>query len=133
MGILSKIAQRLPRGLAVTMMGVGGLFGIRTPPDPPVTVQVTPAGGRKGDPSRTADFVRGARDDQPPDDARPMRRGPRTPRGPSPRHAVLPAVRAAPAARELSTGRRWPEEELPHSSWDLRKFSWFPDAGLFVN
>ena len=84
MGILSKIAQRLPRGLAVTMMSVGGLFGIRTPPDPPVTAQVTPAGGPECGPSRMAGFANGGRSEPPSDDDRPMRRGPRTPCGPSP-------------------------------------------------
>ena len=26
----------------------------------------------------------------------------------------------------LEAGKRWPDEELPHTSWDMRKFLWAP-------
>ena len=33
----------VPKRLALFMMGIGGLFGMRTPPDPEVTAQRQPA------------------------------------------------------------------------------------------
>lgn len=79
MGIFSKIAKRMPRGLAVAMMSLGGLFGMRTPPDPPVTAQTSPARGPEGVAPPVAGAGGGAADGPPPEDARPMRRGPRAP------------------------------------------------------
>ncbi|MCC2671667.1 MAG: hypothetical protein K0Q72_4138 [Armatimonadetes bacterium] len=43
MGLFSRIAQRVPRGLAIFTMGFAGIFGIRTPPDPEVVAQTAPA------------------------------------------------------------------------------------------
>ncbi len=31
----------------------------------------------------------------------------------------------------LEAGRRWPDDELPHTSWDLRKFLWAPELGMY--
>lgn len=39
---------RVPRSLAILMMGIGGLFGMRTPPEPTVVAQTQPAPGRDG-------------------------------------------------------------------------------------
>ncbi len=31
----------------------------------------------------------------------------------------------------LEAGKRWPDNELPHTSWDIRKFLWAPDLGMY--
>ena len=31
----------------------------------------------------------------------------------------------------LEAGKRWPDEELPSTSWHLNKFMWQPDLELF--
>lgn len=100
MGIFSKIADRVPRRVAVAMMAVAGLFGMRTPPDPPVTAQTSRWGQLGGGEPPDADRLRrladsariasipvappAAPDSVPPVDARPMRRGKRHPRGRAP-------------------------------------------------
>jgi hypothetical protein len=35
--------MRLRRALGILMLGIGGLFGIRTPPEPTVVAQMQPA------------------------------------------------------------------------------------------
>jgi hypothetical protein len=52
MGMFSKIAARVPRGVAIMTMGFAGIFGMRTPPDPEVVAQTAPsphAAGEGGD------------------------------------------------------------------------------------
>jgi len=43
MGLFTKIASRLPRGVAIVTMGFAGIFGMRTPPDPEVVAQTAPS------------------------------------------------------------------------------------------
>jgi cholesterol oxidase len=31
----------------------------------------------------------------------------------------------------LESGRRWPDEEIPKTSWDIRKFAWLPEAEMY--
>lgn len=31
----------------------------------------------------------------------------------------------------LEAGRRWPDHEVPRTSWDIRKFLWAPDLGMY--
>ena len=31
----------------------------------------------------------------------------------------------------LEAGRRWPDEEIPKTSWDVRKFAWLPGAEMY--
>ena len=31
----------------------------------------------------------------------------------------------------LEAGKRWPDEHLPHTSWDVRKFLWAPELGMY--
>ena len=31
----------------------------------------------------------------------------------------------------LESGRRWPDEEIPKTSWDIRKFAWQPEAEMY--
>ena len=45
---------RVPRRLAMVIMSIGGLFGMRTPPDPPVVAQTSPAPGPRDVPLNLA-------------------------------------------------------------------------------
>ena len=31
----------------------------------------------------------------------------------------------------IESGKRWPDEDVPKSSWDVRKFAWQPDAEMY--
>jgi cholesterol oxidase len=31
----------------------------------------------------------------------------------------------------LESGRRWPDEDVPRTSWDVRKFAWQPEAEMY--
>ncbi|MFE3542912.1 FAD-dependent oxidoreductase [Nocardia sp. NPDC059177] len=31
----------------------------------------------------------------------------------------------------MEAGKRWPDEEIPATSWDMRRFLWQPEAGLY--
>jgi cholesterol oxidase len=31
----------------------------------------------------------------------------------------------------LESGRRWPDEDIPTTSWDVRKFAWQPEAEMY--
>jgi hypothetical protein len=42
MGLFSRLTHRVPRGVAIAVMGFSGIFGIRTPPDPEVVAQTAP-------------------------------------------------------------------------------------------
>ena len=31
----------------------------------------------------------------------------------------------------MESGKRWNDEDIPHTSWDIRKFVWQPEAETF--
>ena len=59
MRLFSKITARIPRGVAIMTMGLAGLFGMRTPPDPEVVAQAAPTPHAAG--ASSGDFCRGER------------------------------------------------------------------------
>ncbi len=62
--MLSKIARRIPRSLGIAMMAIGGIFGVRMPPEPPVTAQTRPAPPRENPtPGRAAGPPPGPREE----------------------------------------------------------------------
>ena len=40
--------MRVPRRLALFLVGIGGIFGMRTPPEPQVIAQMSPQKGPEG-------------------------------------------------------------------------------------
>jgi cholesterol oxidase len=45
--------------------------------------------------------------------------------------AALRATEKGYRVAVLESGRRWPDEEIPKSSWDIRKFAWQPEAEMY--
>jgi cholesterol oxidase len=45
--------------------------------------------------------------------------------------AALRAVEKGYRVGVLESGRRWPDEEIPKTSWDVRKFAWLPAAEMY--
>ena len=45
--------------------------------------------------------------------------------------AALRATEKGYKVAVLEAGKRWPDEEIPHTSWDLRKFLWQPELEMF--
>lgn len=45
--------------------------------------------------------------------------------------AALRAVEKGYRVGVLEAGRRWRREDLPKTTWDVRKYSWQPEAELF--
>ena len=45
--------------------------------------------------------------------------------------AAMRAVEKGYTTAVLEAGKRWPDEELPSTSWHLNKFMWQPDLELF--
>ena len=45
--------------------------------------------------------------------------------------AAMRAVEKGYRTAVLEAGKRWPDDELPKTSWDVRKFAWQPELELF--
>jgi hypothetical protein len=45
--------------------------------------------------------------------------------------AALRAIEKGYRVGVLEAGRRWPDEEIPKSSWDVRKFAWLPEPEMY--
>jgi cholesterol oxidase len=45
--------------------------------------------------------------------------------------AALRAAEKGYTVGVLESGRRWPDEDIPSTSWDVRKFAWQPEAEMF--
>lgn len=45
--------------------------------------------------------------------------------------AALRATEKGYRVAVLESGRRWPDEEIPKTSWDIRKFAWQPEAEMY--
>lgn len=45
--------------------------------------------------------------------------------------AALRATEKGYKVGVLESGRRWPDEEIPNTSWDIRKFAWQPEAEMY--
>jgi choline dehydrogenase-like flavoprotein len=45
--------------------------------------------------------------------------------------AALRATEKGYKVGVLESGKRWPDEDIPSTSWDLRRFMWQPEAGMF--
>ena len=45
--------------------------------------------------------------------------------------AALRAVEKGYRVGVLEAGRRWPDDQTPKSSWDIRKFAWLPEAEMY--
>jgi hypothetical protein len=43
-----EVVMRVPKRWALFFTGIAGIFGIRTPPDPEVVAQMSPAKGTEG-------------------------------------------------------------------------------------
>jgi cholesterol oxidase len=46
--------------------------------------------------------------------------------------AALRAIEKGYRVGVLEAGRRWPDEEIPKSSWDVRKFAWLPESEMYT-
>lgn len=45
--------------------------------------------------------------------------------------AALRAVEKGYRVAVLESGRRWPDEDIPKSSWEVSKFAWLPEAEMY--
>jgi choline dehydrogenase-like flavoprotein len=45
--------------------------------------------------------------------------------------AVLRATEKGYRVGVMESGKRWNDEDLPHTSWDMRKFLWQPELEMF--
>ena len=45
--------------------------------------------------------------------------------------AALRATEKGYRVGVLESGKRWPDEEIPHTSWDIRRFAWQPELEMF--
>ena len=45
--------------------------------------------------------------------------------------AAMRAVEKGYSVGVMESGKRWPDSEIPNSSWDITKFLWQPDAEMF--
>src|SRR5262245_39577380 len=45
--------------------------------------------------------------------------------------AALRATEKGYRVGVMESGRRWNDEDLPHTSWDMRKFLWQPELEMF--
>lgn len=48
MRLFEKITGRVPRKMALAVMSIAGLWGMRTPPEPEVVAQMAPSRGTEG-------------------------------------------------------------------------------------
>ena len=45
--------------------------------------------------------------------------------------AALRAAEKGYKVGVLESGKRWPDEDVPQTSWDVRKFAWQPEAEMY--
>jgi cholesterol oxidase len=45
--------------------------------------------------------------------------------------AALRATEKGYRVAVLESGRRWPDDQIPKTSWDIRKFAWQPEAEMY--
>src|SRR5271156_4491191 len=45
--------------------------------------------------------------------------------------AALRATEKGYRVAVLESGRRWPDEQIPKTSWDIRKFAWQPEVEMY--
>ena len=45
--------------------------------------------------------------------------------------AALRATEKGYRVGVLESGKRWPDEEIPHTCWDIRRFAWQPGLDMF--
>lgn len=45
--------------------------------------------------------------------------------------AAMRAAEKGYSVGVMESGKRWPDDEIPKTSWDITKFLWQPDAEMF--
>ena len=45
--------------------------------------------------------------------------------------AALRAAEKGYSVGVMESGKRWPDEQIPKTSWDVRKFLWMPGAEMY--